>query len=146
MQNTYFLYFGHGWLHTPKMIVSTYRRLWCLSACQKIDFAIHGIGGKISITILVFIIDYLQEKLMTKFKKKLFWGHFVPFLLKFGQKWIFLEKRLQQILNIPVNFHHAKNQTDWQTDRQTDRQWWLYRTLHTTGIQKRTWAWYSLSC
>ena len=28
-------YFEHTWLHTPKMIVSTCRRLRCLSACQK---------------------------------------------------------------------------------------------------------------
>ena len=28
-------YFEHACLHTPKMIVSTCRRLWCLSACQK---------------------------------------------------------------------------------------------------------------
>ena len=32
---TYFGYFGYPWLHTPKIIVSTYRRLWCLSPCQK---------------------------------------------------------------------------------------------------------------
>ena len=32
---TYFGYFGHSWLYTTKMIVSTCRGLWCLSACQK---------------------------------------------------------------------------------------------------------------
>ena len=32
---TYLGYFGHAWLHTPKMIVSTFRRLRCLSAWQK---------------------------------------------------------------------------------------------------------------
>ena len=31
----YFEYFGYAWLHTPKMIVSTCRRLWYLSSCQK---------------------------------------------------------------------------------------------------------------
>ena len=35
MQTSYFGYFGHAWLHTPKIIVSTCRRLRCLSACQK---------------------------------------------------------------------------------------------------------------
>ena len=55
------------------------------------NFARYRIVGEISIT-LVFILDYFyfREKLMTKFKKKkkktLFWGHFFPFLLKFGQK------------------------------------------------------------
>ena len=32
---TYFGYFGHAWLHSPKMIVLTCRRLRCLSACKK---------------------------------------------------------------------------------------------------------------
>ena len=31
----FFWCFGHAWLHTPKMIVSTCRRLQCLAACQK---------------------------------------------------------------------------------------------------------------
>ena len=35
IQTSYFGYFGHAWLHTPKMIVSTCRRFRCLSACQK---------------------------------------------------------------------------------------------------------------
>ena len=35
MQTSYFGYFGHAWLHTPKMIVSTCRRLQCLSVSQK---------------------------------------------------------------------------------------------------------------
>ena len=35
MQASYFGYFGHAWIHTPKMIVSTCRKLWCLSACLK---------------------------------------------------------------------------------------------------------------
>ena len=32
---TYFGYFGHAWLYTTKLIVSTCGRLQCLSACQK---------------------------------------------------------------------------------------------------------------
>ena len=35
IRTSYFGYFGHAWLHTPKMIVSTCRRFRCLSACQK---------------------------------------------------------------------------------------------------------------
>ena len=59
---------------------------------------------------------YFQEKLMTKVFKKsnnpcfgAMWP-FWPFLPKFGHKWIFLEKRLSQFLNIPIIYHHAKNQ------------------------------------
>ena len=32
---TYFGYFGHAQLHSPKMVVSPRRRLRCLSACKK---------------------------------------------------------------------------------------------------------------
>ena len=35
MQTSYFGYFGHAWWHTPKLIVSTCTRIWCLSACKK---------------------------------------------------------------------------------------------------------------
>ena len=35
MQTSYFGYFGHAWLHTPKIIKSTCTRLWCLSVCKK---------------------------------------------------------------------------------------------------------------
>ena len=37
---TYFGYFGHICMHTPKMI-STCTRLWCLSVCKKTSFIIH---------------------------------------------------------------------------------------------------------
>ena len=35
MQTSRFGYLRHAWLHTPKMIISPYRKLRCLSACQK---------------------------------------------------------------------------------------------------------------
>ena len=49
-----------------------------------------------SITILVFILHYFQEKCQnfSKIPKALFWGNFGPFSPKFGQKWIFLAKRV----------------------------------------------------
>ena len=34
-QTSYSRYFGHAWLHIPKMKVSTCRRRRCLSACKK---------------------------------------------------------------------------------------------------------------
>ena len=37
-----FGYFGYAWLHTPKMIVSTCRSLWCLSPCQKYTSSLAG--------------------------------------------------------------------------------------------------------
>ena len=35
MQTSYSGFFGHAWLRTPKMIISTCRKRQCLSACQK---------------------------------------------------------------------------------------------------------------
>ena len=127
LQNCYFRYFGHTWPLTLKMILSTcrssifiwmpkinfiihfYLDIYFKESCNMIghkhfgrylknqNFSRYGIGGEISITILVFNLDYFQKKLMTKFfrkcKKILFWGHFEPFSPKFGQKWIFLEIR-----------------------------------------------------
>ena len=47
------------------------------------------------------ILDYFQEKpTWQKFFKKskiFFWDHSGPFLPKFGQKWIFLEKMTQSV-------------------------------------------------
>ena len=74
---------------------------------------------------------------MTKFfknfkKKKLFWGHFDPFLPKFGQKLFAWKKGLCHVLNIPIIYHYGKNQkklmsyswekcqTDGTTDKRTD--------------------------
>ena len=64
------------------------------------SFARYGVGVEISTKVLAFTLDYFQEKLMTKFfkkSKKPYFGEiwpFWPFLPKFGQKWIFLQKRL----------------------------------------------------
>ena len=79
-------------------------------------FARYGVGVEISINILVFTLDYFQEKLMVKFfkkSKKPYFGAMWPFwsfLTKSGQKWIFLQKRLCQFLNIPIIYHRAKIQ------------------------------------
>ena len=86
-----------GYAH---MVVSTYRKLQCLSACQNfilhffpeilnfkqscnyigqkhfdlslqnLNFTRNGISGEISITILILILHYLLEILMTNFFKK----------------------------------------------------------------------------
>ena len=104
----------------------------------RLSFTRYGVGVEISIKILVFSLDYFQEKLMTKFykkSKKPYFGAMWPFwnfLPKFGQKWIFVEKSLSQFLNIAIIYHRAKNQkklichswekywTDGWMDRQTE--------------------------
>ena len=42
IQTSYFGYFGHPWLRTSKMIVSTCRKLRYLSACQKWTLSFHS--------------------------------------------------------------------------------------------------------
>ena len=88
-----------------------------------------------SITILVFILDRFQEKLMTNFfkksKKNLFWGHLEPILPKFGQKKLFREKKgFCRFLSVPILNHFAETQKktnhpflrkmpNWRIDEQT---------------------------
>ena len=93
----------------------------------------HGIGGKILTTILGFILDYFQVKLMAKrFKKskKPYCGAILgPFFPKFGQKWIFLKKRQPffKYSNYQLSCKKSEktNKTFLRkipTDRWTDRQ------------------------
>ena len=137
MQTSYFGYFGHAWLHKPKMIVSTCRRLRCLSACQKYTSSLTSflrfcilknsaiwladnilfhnsrtrslsdINNNISFHFRLFPRK-TNNKTFQKIQKTLFWGHFEPFLPKFRQKWIFLKKKLSQFLNIPIIYHRHK--------------------------------------
>ena len=122
METSYFGLFGHVWIFTPKMVVSTCRKFQCFSKWQKYTpftsslryyilknpaarlengISAHNsrtriIGSEISITILVSILDYFHktnDKIFQKIKKSKFCGHFGQFLPKFGEKWIFLEKR-----------------------------------------------------
>ena len=129
MQTSYFGYFGHAWLHTPKMIVSTCTRLWCLSVCKKqtssfilflryyilknpaiwLAVPIWGlefcqiwdwwwnINNNISFHFRLYTRKTNDKTFLKKSKKNLFWGHFGPFLPKFGQKWIFLLKRARSL-------------------------------------------------
>ena len=82
---------------------------------SKLVFCQIWVGGETSITTLVFILDYFQEKIMTKFSKKStntdvegILGLFFPNL---GKNKFFWEKRGQFFHKMPK----------WQTDRETDR-------------------------
>ena len=108
----FIIYFFHQILHFKESCNLIGQQHFGLKL-ENQDFARYGIGSKISITTLVFIFDYFQEKLTTNFsknQKKLFRGHFGPFFSKFEQKRIFLKKELCQFLNIPITYHRAKNQ------------------------------------
>ena len=109
---TCFRYFGHAWLSTAKVMLLIYWKLSYLSAgknklhhpcfseywlsafwpitrepefCQIWDWW-WNINNNISFHFK-FLINF------SKNSKKLLWGQFGSFLLKFGQKWIFMEKR-----------------------------------------------------
>ena len=93
-------YFGNDWLCTLNLILSSCRKRLCLSAeknqlclpcfekdCQhfgllleKQNFTKYGMGDEISASILAFISDYFQEKLITKKSPQKYLGaSFDPF-------------------------------------------------------------------
>ena len=140
MQAYYFGYLGHAWLYTTKMIVSTCRRLRCLSACQKYtssfsSFLRYYILKNPTIWLADSILTHnsrtrilpdmrlvVKSNNIKKIKKPLFWGHFGPFLQKFVQKRIFLKKRALSVFTysnyLPLS---QKNQKITLSQRRTDR-------------------------
>ena len=104
------------------------------------SFSRYGVGGEISISILIFILDYFQEQLMIKFFKKsknsyfgVILGLFCPNLRKNEFSW---KKAPCQFLNIPIIYGGAKKHEklssySWEkcrTDGETERQQWFCRT------------------
>ena len=114
---THFGYFGHAWLHSPKMTVSSSWRLQCLSACKKINSIIHFLQYCIlknpAISLAGSILAYyLQQQLcqmfwwninnnisfhyrlfprktnLTKLLKKSPKPYFGPILVPFAQMWV----------------------------------------------------------
>ena len=72
----------------------------------------YGIGGEISITIIVFNLDSFQKKHMTKFSRKCKNSYFgailSPFCLNLSKYEFFWHIGLSKFLNIPSIYHHAK--------------------------------------
>ena len=80
-----------------------------------------------------FILDYFQEKLMTKFPespKKYFGANLGLFFSQIWSKMHFMQKKTQ-FLDIPIIYHRVKTQKktnkpflrkmlNWLIDRQTD--------------------------
>ena len=103
--------------------------------------------------ILVFIVDYFQEKLITKFFKtfkKSYFGDILTFLPKIWAKMNLLEKRALSFFKyynyLPLCHKSEKTivlfvrkMLDWQMNGQTggrtDRQLWFCRTLCEWGVQ-----------
>ena len=68
------------------------------------NFARYRIGGKISIIILLLILNYFQAKLIKKFFKKFKKSYFGAIL---GINNFLWKKALCQFLNIPIMYHCA---------------------------------------
>ena len=114
------------------------------------NFARYGIGGEIS-RILVFIIDYFQEKLMTNFFRRskktycgVILGPFCPNLLKNKFSWKNGLSVFKYFNQLPSCQNHKKLMrhcwekywTDGRTENRQTVQKWFYRILRKTGVQK----------
>ena len=112
---------------------------WDTQFCQIWDWC------EISVTILVFILDYFQEKLTIKVfkksKKPYFGGHFV------SQIWLKINFRGNRALSLfkysnylpwcqkseKTNEPFLRKMLNWWMG--TGRQQWFYRTLFRMGVQ-----------
>ena len=111
------------------------------------NFARSGIGGEVSVTVLVFILDYFREKLIPKFfkksKKPYLGAIFGPFFPKFWQKWISPEKGVLSVFKHFIYLSSCKKKKtlmshSWEkrrTDERIDRQRWFYRRICRPGAQ-----------
>ena len=134
---TYFGYFGHVWLQSPKIICIVLLKTSMFLCVQKINFIIHFfltmlylkescnlIGqqhfglkidlrpknyaryvGEVSITIIVFVIDYFQEKLTWQNFSK---NHKKPYFCQF--------------FNNRITYHCAKSQKNLKSHSWEN--WW----------------------
>ena len=126
METSYFRYFGHACLCTPKMIASTFKTVRRLSACQKQFCNLIGwqhfrpylenlarydwwwnINYNISFHSRLFPAK-TNDKIFQKIQKPCFVANLGPFL-QIWAKMSFPGKK-SQFLNIPIIYHHAKNQ------------------------------------
>ena len=77
------------------------------------NFSRYGIGGEISVTILVFNLDYFQKKLLRKFfrkcKKSYFGAILSPFSLNLGKNEFFWEKRALLVFKYSNYLPSCKN-------------------------------------
>ena len=106
-----------------------------------------NINNKISFHFRLFPRK-INDRFFKESKKTILEANLGPFCPnlgpKFGQKWIFLEKRTLSVFEYSnhlalckklekINDPFLRKILSWG---QTDRKQWLYRTLHRTGVQK----------
>ena len=76
-------------------------------------------------TILVSILNYFQEKLMTKFSKISKKTYLGAIWALFAQIWAKMNFPGKKGSDIPITYHRSKNPDKHWTDEQTDRQRWI---------------------
>ena len=96
------------------------------------NFVRHAIGGKIITTIIVSILDYFLEKLMTKCFKKSKNPVLGPFCPNLGKNEFYWKKGSCKFLDIPIIYHRAKNQKKLQSH------FWEKRRNHFRPPEKQT--------
>ena len=129
-RQTFFRYFGYAWLHTPKMVVSTCKRLWSITR----DLEFYQIwdrwwnfNNNISFHFRLFSRK-TSGKIFQNIQKTIFWG---TFWALFPQIWAKMKSPGKRALSVfkYYNYHRcAKNQKKlisyaWekcQTDGRTD--------------------------
>ena len=123
---------------TPKINFVTHFLLEIKEPCNFI-----GQIWNINLTILVFILDYFQENVKSKFLKKYYSGGILsPFCQNLGKNEFFWKRGLWSVFKysnyLPpckksgkTNDPFLRKMPNWPTNRQTHRQRWFYRTLYT---------------
>ena len=96
------------------------------------NFVRHAIDGKIITTIIVSILDYFLEKLMTKCFKKSKNPVLGPFCPNLGKNEFYWKKGSCKFLDIPIIYHRAKNQKKLQSH------FWEKRRIHFRPPEKQT--------
>ena len=132
MQTSYFWYFGHAWLHTPKNILVQDFDVYLL---PKINFIIHFFLEILQFKESCNLIGWQDFEFSKKKKNNLFWGrfgHFCPNMVKNKFPWknalsVFRYSNYLPSCQKSEKKHWAISEknaelTDGQTDRRIDRQ------------------------
>ena len=162
MQTPYFGYFEDAWLATPRMIISTCRKLWFLSASQKQTssftfFLRYHMLKNPAIWLTERILAHnsrtrilpggkMPRKINDNFFKKILllgiWALFPQIKAKVN----FPEKKALSVFRysnyqLPCQKSEKtmepflRKKPNWWTDRQTDRPQWFYRTICRRRVQ-----------
>ena len=95
--------FGYAQQCTPKVILTIYRKLSCLSSGRKLT-SFSMLFWRLTVNVFAHNSRTKIFPNIGKKSKKIFLGPIWALLLKFGQNWFLWKRRLCQFLNIPIIF------------------------------------------